>query len=463
MNKKLNLIALTSLVLSSMLGAGVFSLPQNMAAIASPIALIIGWSITGLGIIFLAKTMLLLNQLKPNFQGSIFAYAKDGFGKLIGFYSAWGYWLCAVIANVSYLVIVFSAISFFIDTPNHIFFGNGNTWQAILGSSILLWLIHFLLLKGTKTASIINIIVTLCKLIPLFIFIFLSIIAFNLKKFNIDLMGINLNIPILKQIKDTMLITLWVFIGVEGAIILSSKAKNFKDIEKSTFLAIIITLSIYLLVTLLSFGIMNRLDLANMKNPSMAGIMTILLGKWGYIFAILGLIISVCGSYLSWTIMAAEVPCIAAKNKIFPIIMSKQNQNKSPSYALWFTNISIQLCLMLIWLTKLDYNNLLTIASEMILIPYFLVGAYLFKISIKKFNKYNLFISLGSCIYTIWLLYAAGFLNLLFSLILYTLGLIFLILTKIANKNILLLNNKEKLYCFILLIISFYAIYFIKK
>ena len=43
MEKKLGLSALTALVLSSMLGAGVFSLPQNMAAVASPAALLIGW------------------------------------------------------------------------------------------------------------------------------------------------------------------------------------------------------------------------------------------------------------------------------------------------------------------------------------------------------------------------------------------------------------------------------------
>ena len=43
MEKKLGLSALTALVLSSMLGAGVFSLPQNMAMVASPAALLIGW------------------------------------------------------------------------------------------------------------------------------------------------------------------------------------------------------------------------------------------------------------------------------------------------------------------------------------------------------------------------------------------------------------------------------------
>ena len=49
MEKKLGLSALTALVLSSMLGAGVFSLPQNMAAVAGPAALLTGWLITGAG------------------------------------------------------------------------------------------------------------------------------------------------------------------------------------------------------------------------------------------------------------------------------------------------------------------------------------------------------------------------------------------------------------------------------
>ncbi len=151
MEKKLGLSALTALVLSSMLGAGVFSLPQNMAAVASPSALLIGWGITGVGILFLAFAMLLLTRIRPELDGGIFTYAREGFGELIGFCSAWGYWLCAVVANVSYLVIVFSALSFFTDTPELRLFGDGNTWQSIVGASVLLWIVHFLVLRGVQT------------------------------------------------------------------------------------------------------------------------------------------------------------------------------------------------------------------------------------------------------------------------------------------------------------------------
>jgi arginine:ornithine antiporter/lysine permease len=51
--------------------------------------------------LLLAFAMLLLTRIRPDLDGGIFTYAREGFGELIGFCSAWGYWLCAVIANVS--------------------------------------------------------------------------------------------------------------------------------------------------------------------------------------------------------------------------------------------------------------------------------------------------------------------------------------------------------------------------
>ncbi|CID47724.1 amino acid permease [Salmonella enterica subsp. enterica serovar Typhi] len=77
MEKKLGLSALTALVLSSMLGAGVFSLPQNMAAVASPAALLIGWAITGVGILLLAFAMLILTRIRSELDGGIFTYISE--------------------------------------------------------------------------------------------------------------------------------------------------------------------------------------------------------------------------------------------------------------------------------------------------------------------------------------------------------------------------------------------------
>ena len=77
---------------------------------------------------------------------------------------------------------------------------------------------------------------------------------------------------------------------------------------RATLLAVLAALGVYLLVTLLSLGVVARPELAEMRNPSMAGLMVKMLGPWGDVVIAAGLIISVCGAYLSWTIMAAEVP-----------------------------------------------------------------------------------------------------------------------------------------------------------
>jgi arginine:ornithine antiporter/lysine permease len=444
LDKKLGLTALTALVLSSMLGAGVFSLPQNMAAVASPAALLIGWAITGAGIILLSLALLLLTRLKPELDGGIFTYARAGFGELVGFCSAWGYWLCAVIANVSYLVIVFSALSFFTDSPGHVVFGDGNTWQAVLGASVLLWMVHWLVLRGVQTAASINLVATLGKLVPLGLFVVLAAVAFNYDRFHFDFTGLALHTPVWQQVKDTMLITLWVFIGVEGAVVVSARARNKKDVGRATLLAVMAALIVYLLVTLLSLGLVPRAELAGMRNPSMAGLMTRLVGSWGDVIIAVGLIVSVCGAYLSWTIMAAEVPLMAAEHGAFPRSLAKQNRRGAPSASLWLTNISVQVCLVLIWLTGSDYNTLLTIASEMILVPYFLVGAYLFKVA-RQLNRPGIMaIASGASAYGLWLLYASGPLHLLLSVVLYAPGVLLFLFARRGGRGTAQLNVLEK-------------------
>ena len=445
MEKKLGLGALTALLLSSMLGAGVFSLPQYMAAVAGPAALLLGWLITGVGIIFLSLAMLLLTRLKPELDGGIFTYARAGFGELTGFCSAWGYWLCAVIANVSYLVIVFSALSFFTDTPDRVIFGDGNTWQAMLGASVLLWGVHWLVLRGVQTAASINLMATLGKLVPLLLFVVLAVMAFNYDRFRVDFSGITLGQPLWEQVKQTMLITLWVFIGVEGAVVVSARARQKKDVGRATLLAVLAALLVYLLVTLLSLGVVPRAELAGMRNPSMAGLMTRLMGHWGDAVIAIGLIISVCGAYLSWTIMAAEVPLIAAQQGAFPRSIARQNRHNAPAASLWLTNGSIQVCLILIAVTGADYNNLLTIASEMILVPYLLVGLYLIKVVRGQHKPLAMAIGLGASLYGIWLLYASGPLHLMMSVVIYTPGLLLFLFARRGGRAASALTAPERI------------------
>ncbi|MFN6887593.1 amino acid permease, partial [Proteus mirabilis] len=69
---------------------------------------------------------------------------------------------------------------------------DGNTWQALLGESILLWVVHFLVLRGVQTAASINLMATMAKLIPLGLFIIVALLAFNMDIFTLDFEGIKM-------------------------------------------------------------------------------------------------------------------------------------------------------------------------------------------------------------------------------------------------------------------------------
>lgn len=447
MDNKLGLSSLTAIVIGSMIGAGVFSLPQNMASVASPAAVMIGWTITGVGMIFLALSFQTLASHRPNVDSGVFGYAKAGFGDFVGFCSAWGYWLSAMLANVSYLVIVFSTLGMLFDTPDNVIFGQGNTVISIIGASCLLWMVHALVLRGVQTAALINMVTTYAKLVPLMAFIVCAMLAFSWNTFTLDFTGVHFGEEhsLWSQVKSTMLVTVWVFIGIEGAVVVSGRARNRKDIGRATILGLLTALAIYVFVTLLSMGVVKPVELAQYQNPSMARVLTVILGPWGQYIISIGLPISVCGAFLSWTVLASEAPYLCAKEKMFPKSYARLNEAGSPVKPLTLTNIWIQVSLIFVMFAGSTYDTLLIIASEMILVPYFLVGAFVLKIAIEEKNRGSLlFIGLGASVYGLWLLYASGLNYLLLSAILYLPGLYFYIKAK-SEQGVNPFAGKEKL------------------
>lgn len=73
---KLGLISLIAIVVSSMLGGGVFSLPQNTAASSALGPVIIAWIIAGIGIYFIANSFRVLSDLRPDLQAGVYMYAR---------------------------------------------------------------------------------------------------------------------------------------------------------------------------------------------------------------------------------------------------------------------------------------------------------------------------------------------------------------------------------------------------
>jgi len=435
-SQKLRLGALTALVVGSMIGGGIFSLPQNMAASADVGAILIGWAITAVGMLTLAFVFQTLANRKPQLDGGVYAYAKAGFGDYMGFSSAWGYWISAWLGNVGYFLLLFSTLGYFFPI-----FGKGDTVAAIVCASILLWALHFLVLRGIKEAAFINTITTVAKIVPLFLFILICLFAFKLDIFTADIWGkSNPDLgSVMNQVRNMMLVTVWVFIGIEGASIFSSRAEKRSDVGKATVIGFITVLLLLVLVNVLSMGVMTQPELAKLQNPSMALVLEHVVGHWGAVLISVGLLISLLGALLSWVLLCAEIMFAAAKDHTMPEFLRKENANQVPANALWLTNICVQVFLVIVFFTSgsadggMDpYTKMLLLATSMILIPYFWSAAYGLLLAVKgetyetdsADRTKDLIIAGISVIYAIWLIYAGGLKYLLLSALLYAPGVI---------------------------------------
>ncbi|HAF91436.1 arginine-ornithine antiporter [Stutzerimonas balearica] len=428
--QKLRLGALVALVVGSMIGGGIFSLPQNMAASAGAGAVLIGWAITGIGMLTLALVFQTLANRKPELDTGVYAYAKAGFGDYMGFSSAWGYWISAWIGNVSYLVLLFSTLGLFFPA-----FGEGNTGLAIVCASLLLWGIHFVVLSGIREAAFLNLVTTIAKVVPLVLFIVIAALAFKVEVFTADFWGTgNLELgSVLNQVRGMMLVTVWVFIGIEGANIYSARAERRRDIGKATVIGFYSVLLLLVLVNVLSMGILSQPELAALKNPSMAGVLEHVVGRWGALLISVGLVISLLGGLLAWTLLCAEILFAGARDHTMPAFLRKENARQVPSNALWLSNGLIQLMLIITLFNDATYLNLLYLATSMILVPYFWSAAYAVLVSWRGETyeqqpgerRKDLLIALIALLYAAWLLYAGGIQYLLLSALLYAPGALF--------------------------------------
>jgi arginine:ornithine antiporter/lysine permease len=378
----------------------------------------------------------------------------------VGFNSAWGYWISALLANVSYASLMFAAISYFFPV-----FGEGNNIPSMICASIIIWSMVYLVSKGVKEAAGVNLVITISKIIPIFVFILAIIFirAFDFSVFMNNFWGEQGGMAFMDQIKATMITTVWAFLGIEGAVVISGRAKKSRDVRRATITAFLCVLAIYIMVSLLSMGVMPREELATIGNPPMAFILESVVGKWGAVIVNIGVVLSLAGATLGYTIIAAECPYIAAKNGVFPKIFAKENKNGAPIASLLLTNGIIQVFLVITYFNSSTYQIFYTLSASMILVPYLLSALYFLRLTLRRetFEKENTktlllnrFIALLASVYGMWLMYASGFSYLLITAILYVPGTIVYIIAKKEQGKEYLNNTRDKIIFAILVVLA---------
>ncbi len=430
--QKMPLLTLTAMVVGSMVGAGVFSLPRNFAQATGVLGAVIAWVIAGVGMLMLAFVFQTLAVRKPELDAGVYAYAKAGFGEFPGFFSAFGYWASACVGNVSYWVLIKSTLGVVI--PG---FGEGNTLLAVGVSAVGVWAFHFMIKRGVKEAAAINRIVTIAKLVPIIVFVVILAVALRADVFSANFWGgPDKSFGALwEQVRATMLVTVFVFLGVEGASVYSRFARKRSDVGRATVLGFLSVLALFASVTLLSYGVLPREDMTHLRQPSMMGVLESVVGQWGSVFIGIGLIVSVLGAYLAWTLMAAEVLFVAAKDDDMPRFLKRENRQGVPVAALVMTSTLITAVLVVTLFSDDAFTFTLKLCSSLSLIPYLLAAGYALRIGVRgesydtepRGRGKEIVFAAVAVVYTAFLIFAAGIEFLLLSFIIYAPGTILFI------------------------------------
>src|SRR5262249_34587850 len=145
--------------------------------------------------------------------------------------SAAGYWIGCCLADVACLILIKATIGQFFPV-----FGDGTTPTAIISASVLLWGVHVLVLRGIKGAATLNAIATYTKIIPILLFIVVAVIAVDSQLFSQNFWGTEQPGAgaVATQVRSTMLLTVFVFVGIEGASVYSRYARDRSDIGIAT-------------------------------------------------------------------------------------------------------------------------------------------------------------------------------------------------------------------------------------
>ncbi|HEY1179028.1 MAG TPA: basic amino acid/polyamine antiporter, partial [Phytomonospora sp.] len=374
----LSSFTLAAMVVGSMVGAGVFSLPAQFAGETGIAGALIAWAVSGGGMLMLALVYQRLAVRRPRLDTGVYAYAKAGFGEYPGFFAAFGYWASACVGNVTYMVLILSTLGTLVPA-----LGEGDSVVAVVLASAGLWGFFLLIRRGVREAAALNRVVTVAKVVPIAVFVVLALFFLDPHVFAENWSGGPGAGPVFEQVRGTMLATVFVFIGVEGASVYSRHARRREDVGRATVLGFLSVFAVFASVTIVSYGILPREEIAALRQPSMAGVLEAAVGTWGTVFVGAGLIVAVLGAYLAWTLMAAEVLFAAAQDADMPRFLGRLSARDVPVPALALTTALSQVVLLVTLFSADAFDFALNLTSALVLIPFLLAAGYGLKIALR--------------------------------------------------------------------------------
>jgi APA family basic amino acid/polyamine antiporter len=398
--KKMGFWAATALVAGSQIGTGIFLLPASMARFGA--AGLSSWLITATGAMLLALVFARLCAHVPK-TGGPHAFIESAFGKKLGFFSAWTYW---VISWLSTPMVVISVVSYLKPV-----LGELHPVANLAIEVAILLFITGLNLYGVQSAGKVEFVFTLLKLLPLVLVPLAGLFFFNKAHFTPFNPTSESTFTILNA---AALLTLWGFIGVESATTPADAVDNpQKTLPRAIVVGTLIVAVVYIFSHCVIMGVVPPAVLVQSSAPFADAAQIIFGGDWYRMISIAASIVCL-GTLNAWVLTSGQIALGAASDGHLPRFFTVKNRQGAPKWALLISSLGMIPVLIATLNQGLiaQVNFIIDISVTAFLFIYILsVLSYIKLLWQKRAGSCNVvscLIGAGALVYCGWALYSSG-------------------------------------------------------
>jgi basic amino acid/polyamine antiporter, APA family len=421
--RKMGLPSATALVIGSIIGTGVFTMPAVMAGAGTSSLLTLG--AIAIGALLLGIMFGQLTKRIPNNEGGLYAYSRHEFGDFAGYLTAWCYWITCWAGNAAIVSswVLYVEELFGVDNPTA-----WVNWSIALTG---LWIPAAINLVGVRQMAVFQNITVVLKFLPL---LFVGVVGwFFVETANFGVFN-NSGGSIYDAVNLAAGVALFSFIGVECASIAAGRVERpRRNVGRASVIGTAASGLLYVVVTAAVMGLVPQGELAEDGAPFVAAFDAMFSGGWLGKLVALTAVISGIGALNGWTMVTAEMPYAAAKDGLFLQSFAKVNRNNVP----WVGVIASTAVasLLMAWsysgetglkvFTYLVYLSVVTVA-----IPYFLSACAQLTYLVSRRRVVqgwalarDLTISVVGGMFSLWVTFASGYQSVYQAMLLLLLGL----------------------------------------
>lgn len=320
LERSINLYSALALVIGTVIGSGIFFKQASVLSYSHSTTLaLLAWFFGGILTLTSGLTIAEIGSQMPE-TGGLYTYMHNLYGKLWGFLSGWMqitvYGPAVIAALGAYLAILLQA-----------FFGFSATYTPYVGvlSVVLISAFNFL---SNRFGSALQIITTICKLVPIF-----AIIIFGLMFGDQNAVGQVLaeqSTTVAGNFGVAILATLFAY---DGWILIANMGGEIKNPQRILPLAIVLGLSIVLLIyVFVSYSVFKTMPadmIARYGENATPHFAEMAFGKLGGKILNIGIIISILGCMNGKVMTMPRIMYAMAKNNELPF--SKQLAYLNPT------------------------------------------------------------------------------------------------------------------------------------